>query len=153
MSGVTTPEHVREALRSGREIALIDLREEGPFSRAHPLFAVNIPLSKLDLLIGDLVPRGDAPIVLYDDGEGYVERALPVLATRGYGNVSALRGGLAGWRDTGGEIFIDVNVPSKAFGELVEHERHTPSLPAPELRRRLDAGGYRYPRCAPVQRI
>jgi rhodanese-related sulfurtransferase len=32
-------------------------------------------------------------------------------------------------------VFIDVNVPSKAFGELVESQRHTPSLPAQEVDR------------------
>ncbi|GAB6854365.1 rhodanese-like domain-containing protein [Asaia astilbis] len=140
MTRTTTSEAVRAALREGREIALIDLREEGPFSRAHPLFAVNIPLSRLDLYIGALIPRGNAPIVVYDDGEGYASRALPLLAALGYGDVSVLEGGLEGWRASGGEIFIDVNVPSKAFGELVEHERQTPSLPAEELERRIAAG-------------
>jgi hypothetical protein len=48
--------------------------------------------------------------------------------------------GLQGWRDAGGELFRDVNVPSKAFGELVEHERHTPSLSAQEVQA-LIAGG------------
>jgi rhodanese-related sulfurtransferase len=37
-------------------------------------------------------------------------------------------------------LFRDVNVPSKAFGELVEAERHTPSVTAQELQARLDAG-------------
>ncbi|NVN01952.1 MULTISPECIES: rhodanese-like domain-containing protein [Asaia] len=140
MTRTISSELVRASLREGREIALIDLREEGPFSRAHPLFAVSIPLSRLDLDINRLVPRGDAPIVVYDDGEGYVARALPLLAALGYGNVASLEGGLAGWRESGGEIFIDVNVPSKAFGELVEHERQTPSLPAEELEKRIAEG-------------
>ncbi len=30
------------------------------------------------------------------------------------------KAGLSGWRAAGGELFRDVNVPSKAFGELVE---------------------------------
>jgi hypothetical protein len=38
-------------------------------------------------------------------------------------------------RRAGGELFIDVNVPSKAFGELVESRRHTPSLSAREIDR------------------
>ncbi|MBM9401439.1 rhodanese-related sulfurtransferase [Gluconacetobacter azotocaptans] len=137
---VTSPQDVRRLLRAGDEIALLDLREEGPFAAAHPLFAVNLPLGRIEERIGFLVPRRDAPIVLYDDGEGRVARALPVFAALGYGNVSVLEGGLAGWRASGGEIFIDVNVPSKAFGELVEHVRHTPSLPAPELQARIARG-------------
>jgi hypothetical protein len=41
-----------------------------------------------------------------------------------------MAGGLDGWRSGGGELFQDVNVSSKAFGELVEHDLHTPSFSA-----------------------
>lgn len=131
---------VREKLRDGEEIALFDLREEGPFAAAHPLFAVNLPLGRIEERLAGLAPRRDAPIVIYDDGEGRVAKALPIFRRLGYTNVSALAGGLEGWRNSGGEIFIDVNVPSKSFGELVEHERGTPSLPARELYERLERG-------------
>ena len=56
----------------------------------------------------------------------------------GYIDVSLLEGGLDGWRIAGGELFIDVNVPSKAFGELVESQRHTPSLAAEDVQALLD---------------
>ncbi|WP_342629571.1 rhodanese-like domain-containing protein [Nguyenibacter vanlangensis] len=135
-----SPEEIRRRLREGEEIALLDLREEGPFATGHPLFAVNLPLGRIEERIAGLIPRRDAPIVLYDDGEGRVARALPVLATLGYSQVAVLEGGLAGWRQSGGEIFIDVNVPSKAFGELVEHVRHTPSIPARALHDRIARG-------------
>src|SRR6195256_4554029 len=131
---VSTPA-VRAALIEGREIALLDVREEGPYSRGHPLFAVSLPLSRLELKVLDLVPRFDAPIVLYDDGGGLVERAEARLRALGYTDVARLDGGLDGWRRAGGEVFIDVNVPSKAFGELVESKRHTPSLSAREVDR------------------
>jgi rhodanese-related sulfurtransferase len=135
MSRLVTTAEVRAALIEGREIALFDVREEGPYSRAHPLFAVSLPLSRIELLVLDLVPRWDAPIVVYDDGEGYAARAEARLQALGYSNVAQLDGGLDGWRRAGGEIFIDVNVPSKAFGELVESTRHTPSLAAHEVER------------------
>jgi rhodanese-related sulfurtransferase len=135
MTRNVTVAEIRASLIDGREIALLDVREEGPFSRGHPLFAVPLPLSRIELDILDLVPRFDAPIVLYDDGEGLVERAASKLHSLGYTNVAQLEGGLDGWRRAGGELFIDVNVPSKAFGELVEATRHTPSLPATEVER------------------
>jgi rhodanese-related sulfurtransferase len=135
MTYKVTVAEIRAALIDGCEVALLDVREEGPFSRAHPLFAVPLPLSRIELDILDLVPRFDAPIVLYDDGEGLVERAAARLRSLGYTNVGQLDGGLDGWRRAGGELFIDVNVPSKAFGELVEATRHTPSLPAAEVDR------------------
>ena len=47
--------------------------------------------------------------------------------------MSLLAGGLAGWTADGGELFEDVNAPSKAFGELVAEAAGTPSLPAGEV--------------------
>jgi len=135
-----TPEAVRRHLKNGDEIALFDLREEDPYAAGHPLFAVNLPLGRIEERIAALVPRKNARVVIYDDGEGRVTRALPVFAALGYDHVAVLEGGLDGWRRSGGEIFIDVNVPSKAFGELVEHVRGTPSLPARDVHDRIARG-------------
>ena len=59
--------------------------------------------------------------------------AAAAFAKLGYGNVRALAGGLQAWRDAGYELFQDVNSYAKAFGELVESRRHTPSLPADDV--------------------
>jgi rhodanese-related sulfurtransferase len=134
-----TPREVRQDLIARREIALLDLREEDPFARGHPLFASQLPLSRLELEILDRVPRKDVKIVLYDDGEGLVSPAGKRLTALGYTQVRALEGGLQGWRSASYELFQDVNSYSKAFGELVEARRHTPSLPAPEVQKLIDA--------------
>jgi rhodanese-related sulfurtransferase len=68
-----------------------------------------------------------------------VQSAASLLSGLGYTDVQALDGGLAGWRDAGGELFRDVNVPSKAFGELVEATRHTPSIAAEDLKALVDS--------------
>ncbi len=136
---LTSSETVRASLREGAEIALLDVREEGPFSRAHALFAAQLPLSRLELDAPWRLPRRDVPVVVCDDGEGLAEVAARRLQAMGYTAVTLLAGGLQGWRDSGGELFEDVNVPSKAFGELVEHEVHTPSLSAGEVKALLDA--------------
>jgi rhodanese-related sulfurtransferase len=133
-----SPAEVRFAWISRTEVALVDLREEAPFAKAHPLFATCIPLSRLELEVLDAIPRCDTPIVLYDDGEGLVETAALRLATLGYSNVKALEGGLQGWRDAGLELFRDVNSASKAFGELVEHRRHTPFITPETLQTQLE---------------
>lgn len=130
---------VREALLAKREIALIDVREEDAFAQAHPLFAANLPLRCISETVRQRIPRPDTTIVLYDDGEGLASQAALALQKLGYSEVALLEGGLVGWRAAGGEIFKDVNVPSKAFGELVESVRHTPSLSALEVKALLDS--------------
>ncbi|WP_341312529.1 rhodanese-related sulfurtransferase [Paraburkholderia sp. IMGN_8] len=129
---------VRRALLERQEIALVDVREEDPHARSHPLFAANLPLSRLELEAPLRLPRLAVPIVVFDDGEGLAERAARRLSELGYTGVGLLEGGLQGWRKAGGELFQDVNAPSKAFGELVESERHTPSLEAPQVQALLD---------------
>ncbi|WP_392888620.1 rhodanese homology domain-containing protein [Pseudomonas migulae] len=130
---------VRQALLNREELALVDVREEAPFAESHPLFAANIPLSKLELEVFSRIPRRDTHVTVYDNGEGLASIAAQRLQALGYVNVTLLAGGLEGWRLGGGELFIDVNVPSKAFGELVESQRHTPSLAAEEVQALLDS--------------
>jgi rhodanese-related sulfurtransferase len=129
---------IRQALLNREELALLDVREEAPFAESHPLFAANIPLSKLELEVFSRIPRRDTHVTVYDNGEGLASITAQRLQDLGYINVSLLEGGLEGWRRAGGELFIDVNVPSKAFGELVESQRHTPSLAAEEVQALLD---------------
>src|SRR5882757_9852341 len=50
-----------------------------------------------------------------------------------YANIRRLDGGLKGWQQAGYELFQDVNSYAKAFGELVEQRRHTPSLAADDV--------------------
>ena len=133
-----TPAEIRLDLLARREIALIDLREEDPYAKDHPLFAANLPLSRLELEVSDRLPRRDVRIVLYDNGERLVLSAAQRLHSLGYTQVHALEGGLQGWRDAGFELFQDVNSASKAFGELVEARRHTPSIAAPEAKALID---------------
>ncbi|WP_248747048.1 rhodanese homology domain-containing protein [Pseudomonas sp. MWU12-2037] len=130
---------IRQALLDHEEVALVDVREEAPFAESHPLFAANIPLSKLELEVYSRIPRRDTQVTVYDNGEGLAKIAAERLQALGYTRVSLLAGGLDGWRRAGGELFIDVNVPSKAFGELVESRRHTPSLAAEEVQALLDS--------------
>jgi len=139
---VVTPEAVRTMLKPGGEMALLDVREEGVFSdQGHPFFANSVPLSRLELMIRDLVPRPLTRIVVYDGGdEGLADRAATKLALMGYRNLAVMAGGARGWAAVGYELFTGVNVPSKAFGELVEHRCETPHIAASELKRRLDAG-------------
>jgi rhodanese-related sulfurtransferase len=133
-------EALQRRLGGKGEIALLDVREQGVHYKGHPFFASSAPLSRLELMIGDLVPRRSAPIVVFDDGDGLAETAAARLAGFGYGDIAILEGGLAAWRVAGFEVFSGINVPSKAFGEFVEHRYGTPRIPAAELKALKDNG-------------
>ncbi len=124
---------VKAMLGDGAELALIDLREELTFSQNHLLWARNVPLSRLELRFARLVPRKSTRIVLVDDDDGLTARAVDILARAGYSNLSYLDGGVAAWEQAGFVTFSGVHVPSKAFGEFVEHDSGTPSVSAQEL--------------------
>jgi len=130
-----TPSQVRCALKLREEIALLDVRHEAAFATGHPLFAANMAVERIALEAGTRLPRKDVPIVVYDAGEGLVPPAADRLQALGYTNVRQLGGGLQAWQAAGFELFQDVNSYAKAFGELVESRRHTPSLAADEVAR------------------
>ncbi len=128
-----TPAAVKAMLGDGGELALIDVREELTFSQNHLLWARNVPLSRLELRFAQLVPRKATCIVLVDDNDGLAQRAAAILARAGYSDLAYLDGGTAVWAAAGFELFSGVHVPSKAFGEFIEHASHTPSVSAEEL--------------------
>ncbi len=135
-----TASFVRRALLLRQEIALLDLRHEADFASGHPLFAANMSAGRISLEAQTRLPCKHAPIVIYDNGELLVSAAAHELQSMGYINVSQLEGGLRGWQAAGYELFQDVNSYAKAFGELVESRRHTPSLPAEDVAALIKSG-------------
>ena len=133
LTPISTAE-LRRRLGAHGELALLDVREQGVHYRGHPFYASSAPLSRLEMLIADLVPRRSAAIVVFDGGEGLAAKAAARLAELGYSDVTQLDGGCAAWQAAGGELFSGINVPSKAFGEFVEHRYETPRISAAELR-------------------
>ena len=137
-----SPLDLKHLLLGEEELALIDVREQGTFSESHLLFAVCVPLSRLELLIGDLVPRRNTRLVIVDQSasDSLGSRAAHNLSELGYTNVILLDGGVEAWRSASLELFSGVNVPSKAFGEFIEHNYETPRLAAAEVKAMLDEG-------------
>jgi rhodanese-related sulfurtransferase len=135
-----TPSHIRRALLLREEIALLDVRHEAAFATGHPLFAANMAADRIELEAEIRLPRKNVPIVVYDNGEGLVARAADHLTALGYTDVRQLGGGLQAWKSAGYELFQDVNSYAKAFGELVESRRHTPSLPADDVAALIASG-------------
>ena len=131
---------LKAMIAEGGELAILDPREEGVYSKSHLFLASSCPLSRLELMVGRLVPRAGTRIVLVDKDEKLAQRAAAVLRSFGYRQVLVLAGGLAAWTAAGYELYSGVFVPSKAFGEYVEHRDGTPRISAGELKAKLDAG-------------
>jgi rhodanese-related sulfurtransferase len=127
-------------LSDGSEIAVLDVREHGQYGMGHLFFAVPLPYSRFELDLRPLVPNPAVRLVLYDDGDGVAARAATRAQDLGYGNLHILAGGAPAWRLAGYTLYEGVNVPSKTFGELVEHQRHTPRVTAQELQAMRAAG-------------
>ncbi|MES2188036.1 MAG: rhodanese-like domain-containing protein [Pseudomonadota bacterium] len=133
---------LRRWLQDGSEIALLDVREHGQYGEGHPFLAVHLPYSRLELEAGRLVPRLATRIVVFDDGppSDVAPRAATRLRALGYTGVHLLQGGAPAWSGTGAALFKGVNLPSKTFGEQIEHAFGVPHIGAAELKARLDAG-------------
>ncbi|MBD1599482.1 rhodanese-like domain-containing protein [Pseudomonas typographi] len=122
------------------EIAFLDVSEEGEFGQGHPLWAVNVPYSRLESVMAALVPNLRCPVVLIDHGHAVAERAARRLHTLGYADVRIVEGGVVAWEREGRELFKGVYVPSKAFGEWLEQRYGTPTLQPDELLARRARG-------------
>jgi rhodanese-related sulfurtransferase len=140
VSHFVSPHDLRDMIGGGGELALVDVREELIFSQKHLLLARSVPLSRLELKFRALVPRRTTRIVLCDDNDGLAARAAAILSRNGYTDVSILSGGVAAWGAAGFELFSGVYVPSKAFGEYIEHTDGTPNIAAPELEQLIREG-------------
>lgn len=124
------PQAIRQLLASGKEVALIDIREVGEYGQGHALLAVNLPWSLLEIRAVATLPRLDVQLIIQDDDGGVrAHRAAARLQELGYSNVWLASGGVQAWQP----LFKGVNVPSKAFSEWIEREAHTPTISAATL--------------------
>ena len=131
---------LRAWITDGQELALLDAREEGEFGASHLFWAVPCPYSRRELRAPGLLPRRGTRVVVCDDNRGVAEKLASYLETIGCTDVSVLDGGIKAWEAAGYVLFSGVNVPSKAFGEWVEHHFGTESVDASELNDWLSDG-------------
>ena len=127
-------------LLDGHELALLDAREDGEFGTSHLFWAVPCPLSRREIRARALLPRLAVRICCVDDGRGLAEQLATWLEGIGCTDVAVLDGGTKAWADAGYELFSGINVPSKAFGEWVEHHYGTESVDATELQSWIASG-------------
>lgn len=128
MAQLITAGVLREWLNDGREIAVIDVRDGGPYARGHILVATSVPRSNFETLIPRLVPRKSARVVLTDNDGTLLAETARLMESCGYSNVHMLDRGNEGWVSAGYHLFSGSNIVSKVFGELVEERCQTPHV-------------------------
>jgi rhodanese-related sulfurtransferase len=137
-------------ITDGHELALLDAREDGEFGASHLFWAVPCGLARKEIRARALLPRLATRICVVDDGQsgdgqsgdgrGLAETLAAWLESIGATDVSVLDGGTKAWEAAGNVLFSGVNVPSKAFGEWVEHHYGTESVDARGLKAWIDSG-------------
>jgi rhodanese-related sulfurtransferase len=133
-------ERLSSWITDGQELALLDAREDGEFGTSHLFWAVPCGLARREIRARALLTRLTVRICCVDDGRGIAEELAAWLESIGCTDVSVLNGGTPAWEAAGNILFSGVNVPSKAFGEWVEHHYGTESVDAPELKAWIDSG-------------
>lgn len=137
---ILAPNDLFSLIQRRGELAVIDVRDIGSFSKGHILFAVSVPLTRIEILINRKVPRKQAPVVIVDSDGNLAREVAQLLFRLGYEDISILDGGLVSWQQAGYEVFSGENVPGKAFGEVVEVEAKTPHISVQELHAKLQSG-------------
>lgn len=129
---IAAAEFVRLA-QTAEPFALLDVRDPMEFERGHIRGATMLPRRLLEYRIGDLVRDPDTLIFLIDDDSGRAVLAARTLGALGYRNARVLAGGVQAAAAAGCPIATGTNVPSKHFGETVQHAHRVPSIEASTL--------------------
>lgn len=88
-----------QTMRSGGEVAVIDVRTASEVSRGGIAGATHVPLHLLPIKIEDL--QSDVPTVLYCHSGGRSAQACVFLSARGFKQLYNLRGGVLAWVGSG----------------------------------------------------
>ncbi|HEX5605064.1 MAG TPA: rhodanese-like domain-containing protein [Candidatus Binatia bacterium] len=126
-------QELADLMNSDDLFAVFDIRERGEYNQCQIPGTTSLPRSQIEFRGSRLVPNPDISVIIYDQAEERAPLAAETLTELGYRNVSILRGGITAWSGENRPTVSGVNVPSKAFGEKVHHERSIPEISADEL--------------------
>ena len=93
--------HLHNELQAGKELVIIDVREQDEFMKGHLPNAILIPRGFLELRIEHTIPDRNQKIYLYCGGGNRSALAARSLQEMGYANVFSLEGGLSQWAREG----------------------------------------------------
>jgi rhodanese-related sulfurtransferase len=100
----TDVDAVRERLRRGDGVHLVDVREDREWKAGRIPGAVHVGKGIIERDIERTIPDPDAEIVLYCGGGYRSVLAADTLQRMGYTNVVSMDGGYSGWLESGGPI-------------------------------------------------
>lgn len=96
-------EEVHEALDSGENITVVDVREPGEWEEEHVPGAQLIPRGLLEYRASSDLPDKTRRIVVHCAVGGRGTLAAETLGEMGYTNVANMQGGLSAWKERGYE--------------------------------------------------
>ncbi|NMG32629.1 rhodanese-like domain-containing protein [Aromatoleum evansii] len=98
------PRRLRELVRSGEQVAIVDVRSAEEFAAGHVEGAINIPADQIAAQANAL-PKDATIVTVCNLGGSRSCDAAERLRQLGYRDASPLRGGARGW--LGGEPEVD----------------------------------------------
>ena len=134
------PDALQHLLGEQSVLALLDVREHGEYNAAHIPGSSSLPRRLIEFNLARLVPWTSVQIVFCDDDEQRAVLAARTAARMGYTHVSVLEGGVNRWAGLGLPTEWGMNVPSKAFGEMIEVSQEVPSIDPLDLNLRIRRG-------------
>jgi rhodanese-related sulfurtransferase len=96
-----SPEEALEKIRSGKDLLVIDTREDHEWERGHIAGATHLGKGILERDIEGVAPELDKEIILYCGGGFRSVLAADALTQMGYTNVSSMASGWRGWQARG----------------------------------------------------
>ena len=88
-----------EQMRDQSEVVLIDVRTDAEFAQGSIQGAKHMPLHMLPLVADQI--ESEKPVILICRSGARSAQACAFLASKGFGNVYNLRGGVMGWAQAG----------------------------------------------------
>ncbi len=116
-----TAEEVKDAVDSGAEVALIDVREPDEFRGGYLPGAEHVSRGFLELKIEQVVPDRTTPVVAYCAGGVRSLLAGQVLQSMGYQNVKSMAGGYGKWKDLGFPVQVDKQMSAEQLNRYSRH--------------------------------
>ena len=94
----------QERMRDGKDVKLIDVREDNEWDAAHAAGAIHLGKGIIERDIETTVPDKNTELILYCGGGYRSALAADVLQEMGYTNVFSMAGGWKAWNEAGGEV-------------------------------------------------